>query len=84
MKHRQIDAARRVRELSAISRLEQLSERLTHIAYFDQQHATPAKRRRAAAESKKDKVSVLEEAADRMEALYELIEELGAAVSPSV
>ena len=79
LKHRQIDAARRAREQSAISRLQQLTQRLTHIAHFDHLHDTPAKRRRTAAESKKDKVSVLEEAADRMDALYGLIEQLGEA-----
>ena len=77
LKHRKIDANRRAREHAVINRLQQLTERLTHIPHFDQQHATPTKRRRSAAEAKKDKVSVLEDAADRMEALYELIEQLG-------
>ena len=91
LKHRAIDAARRAREQCCIARLARLTGRLTHIHTFDQQHSTPNKRRRAAAaaalaaaadtdrDEKKDKVSVLEEAADRMEALYELIEQLGEA-----
>ena len=80
LKHRQIDAARRAREQAAIVRLQQLTQHLTHIPHFDQQHATPAKRRRAAEPNyRKDKVSVLEEAADRMEAMYALIEQLGSA-----
>jgi len=78
VKHRQIDAVRRAREQSAISRLQQLTQRLTHIAHFDQHYPTPTSRRKAP-EWKKDKVSVLEEAADRMDALYGLIEQLGAA-----
>ena len=78
LEHRRLDANRRVRELSAVDRLQLLTHRPTHIAQFDQRHIVPcSKRRRTAAQAGTDKLSMLEEAAERMEALYELVEQLG-------